>query len=67
MEMPRELSRNAQCMSVDRAWLAGIVLAATGPKSTLQERQAAKAAAVNLFAHGMRDESLVLELLRRPE
>lgn len=53
--------------TVDKAWLADVVLAATGPDGTRQERQAAKAAAMNLFLHGMRDRDRVTILLKKPD
>lgn len=57
----------ATCGTVDKAWLAEVVLAATGPEGTTRERQAATAAAANLFLRGHRDRERVTILLRRPE
>jgi hypothetical protein len=54
------------CESVDRAWLAEVVLAATGPDGSPREKQAATAAAANLFLRGHRDGERVAILLKRP-
>ena len=63
----QQICLDAGCNALDKAWLAEVVLAAVGPEGTVQERQAATAAAANLFMRGIRDRERVTVLLRRPD